>query len=320
MIEYLNRNNVSGHLEDFSAYLIFLGLHPTFITNPILAGIYGPRRFSTATRFSPAFGATVLAGRPPSSPMSEDTIPEELLREILSYHFTIPEERFFEFPDANLPRWRERRGYQGRRSTYKLVSDALVVSKRWLRIGTPLLYHSVTIWDQKHTRAIAQLLKANPSLGRAIRWLRLEGGLGKDLHAIAKFTPNIDMLLMCFRVRASEGVAGFRKALPLLNPTKLYLVSSGYGRDTKARMEIKALLYVALENNWISLVSIFIITIIVASNVLEDDCSVLQGLRHDLRFRSSVEQGSCPQKHHRLFRLLEFYTRLDTVWLHSDDW
>ena len=97
--------------------------------------------------------------------MSEATLPEELLKEILKYHFSVSEEMFFWFPHTHPGRWQER--YQTfRRKLAHPPSGLLLVSKRWLRIGTPLLYSDVVILEQKHTKAISQLLTANPALGK----------------------------------------------------------------------------------------------------------------------------------------------------------
>ena len=218
--------------------------------------------------------------------MSEATLPEELLKKILDYNFSVSEEKFFLFPDFVLGRWQGRYRNSLRRLTTSPMtkptrpsSELLLVSKRWLRIGTPLLYNAVVILEQKHTKAIAQLLTANPFLGRSIRWLRLEGGLGRELNVIAKLAPNIDSLLLSFHVRASEGVAGLRRAVALMNPTNLHLVCTI--QDTKAKLEIASLLCNALKTNWTFLVSNIIPVSIPASDLCEDNSSIVPIIRND---------------------------------------
>ena len=102
----------------------------------------------------------------------------------------------------------------------------MLVSKRWLRVGTPLLYSAVILWEPRHTKAVAALVKTHPALGKAIRMLRVEGGMGKDLYTIARNAPNVHALYLSVQMRSSEGISGLRRAMPMLNPTTLYLYST----------------------------------------------------------------------------------------------
>ena len=55
-------------------------------------------------------------------------------------------------------------------------SDALLVCKRWLRVATPLLYHTVVIRTRLQAQALIRVVKKNPTLGRHCKKLRLETG------------------------------------------------------------------------------------------------------------------------------------------------
>ncbi|GJE89698.1 hypothetical protein PsYK624_058040 [Phanerochaete sordida] len=191
--------------------------------------------------------------------MSDAQLPEELLREILSLLLSVSEADFCKFPDNGCPPWmsQQPRGRQSYRPPP--ICDVLLVSKRWLRVGTPLLYESVHVWSPEHVKAIAAVLRANPGVGKAVRRLRIEGGCGKELYTIVKHAPNVDTLYICLHVKASEGIAGLRKALPLMRPQKLYWLHRGLTLN-KAAVEAKALLEKCIAEIWTSLRSINLYT------------------------------------------------------------
>ncbi|KAJ7443506.1 hypothetical protein B0H11DRAFT_1696528, partial [Mycena galericulata] len=70
-------------------------------------------------------------------------------------------------------------------------SASLLVSKSWLRVSTPLLYHVVVLRSKAQAGALRTALSRNPVLGRFIKKLRVEGGFGKHMHDILKVASNI---------------------------------------------------------------------------------------------------------------------------------
>ncbi|KAJ6619276.1 hypothetical protein B0H10DRAFT_2026771 [Mycena sp. CBHHK59/15] len=86
-------------------------------------------------------------------------IPDEILAEILAPLLQVPDEMF---SDTSL------RSPFATSSTS--ISSVLLVSKAWLRVSTPLLYHDVT----------------TENLGRFVKKLRVEGGFGILMHHILK--------------------------------------------------------------------------------------------------------------------------------------
>jgi hypothetical protein len=103
--------------------------------------------------------------------------------------------------------------------------------------------------------ALAQLVRDNPSVGKTICYLRIEGGIGKDLHTIAQNAPNVQTLYASMHVRSSNGVAGLRKALPALDPASVYIHHSSSIRSSKAMWEAERLVQLAINSAWTHVVS-----------------------------------------------------------------
>lgn len=131
--------------------------------------------------------------------------------------------------------------------------DLLLVSKRWLRVGSPLLYESVVLRTSSHTRTVATLIRQNPNLGRAVRQLKLFGGYGRDLHAVITAAPNLETVYLNMSMKSSDSLAGIKKAFSIMKPTRLYI------EDRPARRNKKSIeLYNLLAENmgkWSSLAS-----------------------------------------------------------------
>jgi hypothetical protein len=184
--------------------------------------------------------------------MSEAKLPEELIREILNIHLSISEYDFCQFPDNGCPLWMMR---ASKPSCAAVTSDLLLVSKRWLRVGTPLLYSSVKLWEPKHTKAVAKLVQTNSAIGKAIRMLRVEGGMGRDLYTIVKHAPNIETLYISMHIGLSEGITGLRKSLPVISPITVYIHSSDHLKSNKVIDEACKLVRLALTQSWTKMAS-----------------------------------------------------------------
>ncbi|GJE91928.1 hypothetical protein PsYK624_080800 [Phanerochaete sordida] len=172
-----------------------------------------------------------------------DRLPEELLREILSHALLVFPVDFLGFPgDRWSPRLPPRRH-----------SQLLLVSKRWNRVGTPLLYESLDVSGFEQTANIANVLRARPALGRAVRCLRLAERFGKDLVHIAKHTPNVHSLYINLRVIGpGDPVSGVPKALPRWNPVNLYIVEQNF-RDNASSVKARKSLYAHIAETWTAL-------------------------------------------------------------------
>ncbi|EKM49691.1 uncharacterized protein PHACADRAFT_154199 [Phanerochaete carnosa HHB-10118-sp] len=163
-------------------------------------------------------------------PTAIQTLPEELLREILSYCFHLSPDAFC----SSRSRWHS----LARPSAYdkkekRTCQDLLLVCKYWLRLATPLLYTSVAIRTPAHAAAVAALLKATPGLGRALRQLKVFGGYGRDMATIAGASPNVETLYVYVSVKSNESTTGIKKALCALSPKRLFLEDRRVYRNKK---------------------------------------------------------------------------------------
>lgn len=145
--------------------------------------------------------------------MSDSGLPEELLREILFICLDVALSDFFRFPALQ----------DSTRSTTRNAS-LLLVSKRWLRIGAPLLYGALRLGKPSHAASIATLLSENPDLGNAIINLRIEGDCGSSLAEVVKLAPRVQRLYISVDSESSHGIQSLRRALPYISPRELFLV------------------------------------------------------------------------------------------------
>jgi hypothetical protein len=147
-------------------------------------------------------------------------LPDELLNEILSPALSVPDEKF---------------SSTSARSPFSLVSRSsstmLLVCKRWLRVAYALLYHTAVIRSPGQAQALADSLKANKSLGRHIKKLRLEGGYGISTHGIFTMAPNITDLYLRLMIWSDDSVSGLCRSLPIINPSRVILDDDS--RDAK---------------------------------------------------------------------------------------
>jgi hypothetical protein len=139
-------------------------------------------------------------------------LPDELLNEVLSPALSIPDHEFA----STSPR-----------SPFSFVaqssSSMLLVCKRWLRVAYALLYHTVVIRSPGQAQALADSLKANKSLGRHIKKLRLEGGYGGATHGIFTLAPNITDLYLSLMIWSNDSVSGLCRSLSIVNPSRVIL-------------------------------------------------------------------------------------------------
>ncbi|KAJ7154462.1 hypothetical protein C8R46DRAFT_960497, partial [Mycena filopes] len=114
-----------------------------------------------------------------------DTLPDEIISEILSPALKVPEHLF-----ANL-------ASKSPFAKYSVSSSAaLLVCKAWLRVATPLLYNVVVLRSKGQARALHDALRTNRELGRFIKRLRVEGGFANTMQLILEYAPNITDLFL----------------------------------------------------------------------------------------------------------------------------
>ncbi|KZV97305.1 hypothetical protein EXIGLDRAFT_764595 [Exidia glandulosa HHB12029] len=103
-------------------------------------------------------------------------------------------------------------------------SALLVVCKRWMRVGTPLLYETVVLRSVAQARALAAALKANKTFGLYIKKLRVEGGYGASMPAILQAAPNVTDLCVSLELSTGDNAKPMYNALcDTILPTRLII-------------------------------------------------------------------------------------------------
>ncbi|KAJ7490950.1 hypothetical protein FB451DRAFT_628251 [Mycena latifolia] len=144
--------------------------------------------------------------------MSDNSLPDEIISEILSPALKVPEEVFSDTsPVSPFAQYSES------------SSAYLLVCKSWLRVATPLLYNVVILRSKAQAKALGQALADNKDLGQFIKKLRVEGAYGKPMGTILQSSPNISDLFLSFEIYAADNTNGLCSGLPFLNPTRVIL-------------------------------------------------------------------------------------------------
>ncbi|KAJ6515264.1 hypothetical protein C8R45DRAFT_955864 [Mycena sanguinolenta] len=144
--------------------------------------------------------------------MSDNSLPDEIISEILSPALKVSDELFS-----------DNSGVSPFATNSESTSAYLLVCKSWLRVATPLLYNVVVLRSKAQAKALSLALSQNPDLGRFIKKLRVEGGYGPPMRIILQCAPNITDLFLSLVIYSSDNTSGLCKGLPLINPTRLIL-------------------------------------------------------------------------------------------------
>ncbi|KAJ6552156.1 hypothetical protein B0H10DRAFT_1968495 [Mycena sp. CBHHK59/15] len=142
----------------------------------------------------------------------EDSLPDEILSEILTPVLKVPEKLFSAISKTS-----------PFASFSESTSAVLLVCKAWLRVSTPLLYNVVIIRSKAQALALDAALRKNKDLGRFIKQLRVEGGFGTAMHNILKCAPNVADIFLSLHLHGSDNPSGLVLGLPLINPKRLIL-------------------------------------------------------------------------------------------------
>ncbi|KAH7106608.1 hypothetical protein BKA62DRAFT_300420 [Auriculariales sp. MPI-PUGE-AT-0066] len=140
---------------------------------------------------------------------------DELLKDILLLPLLVPDDMFAN-RDAISPFSKVDRS----------AADVLLVCKRWMRVGTPALYHTVVLRSMAQAKALASALRRCPDFGTYIRRLRVEGSYGEYIWQAVKTAPHITELCLSLTVYSDVNVGGMVKTIAMLNPTRVILTVS----------------------------------------------------------------------------------------------
>ncbi|KAJ6463406.1 hypothetical protein C8R45DRAFT_878262 [Mycena sanguinolenta] len=148
-----------------------------------------------------------------------NNLPDEIISEILSPALRVS--------DAAFSALSTRSGPSPFMTFSESTSAYLIVSKAWLRVSTPLLYHDVILRSKAQAQALAATLSTNPALGRFIKRLRVEGGYAISMHKILQNSKNITDLFLSTMIASSDNASGLCRGLPLLDPVRV-IIDTGY--------------------------------------------------------------------------------------------
>ncbi|KAG6328288.1 hypothetical protein ID866_10802 [Astraeus odoratus] len=99
-----------------------------------------------------------------------------------------------------------------------------LVCRRWLNVCTPLIYEAVLLRTRQQVRCLARTLVSDYTLGRNIRRLKIEGGMGVPVNKILHFTPNVTHLLVELVGDREDSTLGLRLGLESINPERVTLL------------------------------------------------------------------------------------------------
>jgi len=137
---------------------------------------------------------------------------DEVLKDILASFLVVPDELFAD---------------NGAVSPFSRVtqsaSDVLLICKRWMRIGTPVLFTTVVVRSMPQARALALAMTNNPEFGRHTRKLRIEGAYGGYILTAVRQMPNIRDLCMTVGINSNISINGTLDALEMMNPERVIL-------------------------------------------------------------------------------------------------
>lgn len=141
-----------------------------------------------------------------------DTLPDELIREILDDILHVDEDIFEDLA--------ERSPFS---SLSQSSSDLLSVCKSWLHAATPLLYRVVILRSKAQAYALQRTLRANKEFGTLIRKLRVEGGYGGAMKTVLTLSPKITHIWLMLDLPGTENTTGLCSSLHLINPSRVVL-------------------------------------------------------------------------------------------------
>ncbi|KAJ6478582.1 hypothetical protein C8R47DRAFT_638137 [Mycena vitilis] len=153
------------------------------------------------------------------APNMANHLPDEIISEILSPALRVSDATFSALTHTGDSPF----------MTFSESSSAfLVVSKAWLRVATPLLYNVVVLRSKAQAQALAATLKANPTLGRFIKKLRVEGGYAISMLKILQSSKNLTDLFLSLEIAPYDNACGLIRGLPLVDPVRVIIGDSSY--------------------------------------------------------------------------------------------
>ena len=120
-------------------------------------------------------------------------------------------------------------------------ADVLLVCKRWLRIATPLVFHTCIIRSTAQAQALAKALKKNPEFGVLIKQLRLEGCYSASVPNILKKATRLEDLAISLPATSKDNGKPMFAILDSLTPRRLIICNWRRTSNAQATFALNAL-------------------------------------------------------------------------------
>ncbi|KAJ7622512.1 hypothetical protein FB45DRAFT_1091487 [Roridomyces roridus] len=148
-------------------------------------------------------------------------IPDEIIHEILSPALSVSDDTFSArfLNSAPVP-------------CLESSSAILLVCKAWLRVATPLLYHTVILGSKGQAQALSVALRSNQDLGRLVKKLRVESGYGTLMHKILQATKNLTDIFIPLEFDKGENACGLCRGLQLIDPVRVIITYDPFKATT----------------------------------------------------------------------------------------
>jgi len=141
---------------------------------------------------------------------------DEIWATILKIILNVPDDDFISYKTSSGPF--SHRDYSN--------ADVLLVCKRWLRIATPLVFHTCIIRSTAQAQALAKALKKNPEFGSLIKQLRLEGCYGASVPNILEKATRLEDLAISLSINSKDNGKPMFAILGSLTPRRLIVCNS----------------------------------------------------------------------------------------------
>ncbi|KAH7107394.1 hypothetical protein BKA62DRAFT_764799 [Auriculariales sp. MPI-PUGE-AT-0066] len=146
-------------------------------------------------------------------------LPDELLKEILSLVLHVPSADFRHTAHTNSP---------FANVDSPTAADILLVCKHWLRLATPLLYHTVIVRSAAQEFALCTAIANERGLGPLVRRLRLEGVGPRRLGDIAPYMTKLDEFALALEQAEVTKPQLLDRLLRSMNPRHFVLAHSRF--------------------------------------------------------------------------------------------
>ncbi|GJE87429.1 hypothetical protein PsYK624_035120 [Phanerochaete sordida] len=178
--------------------------------------------------------------------MSDEVLPEELISEILRHALHAPPDVFLD--PAHDRAWFARPDAP----PSPLAGSALLrVSRRWRRIGTPLLFAALWLSRAAHTRTVLRVLRESPALGALVRDLRLDGGFVPELRDAVALMPGVRNVHLSWVAGKGHDTDGLWEVMPMLRPRRLWLGTADFVEEGRQELvRLMNLLATCFVDSW----------------------------------------------------------------------